>query len=297
LDASATVFKKYVGSYTNTNEMSAFEGGFVNVENDMTVLIPFQGQTVEGGRTKEIVFLEDDWILPITLKQGDIENTFGGVGMHHQSLKAFDRLDDFNAPRFVDFLEMNFDHPNDYPKHFSRDVVPVQDEYMWEFDVNANVEGIAVMTWDTGIALPAGAELFLLDQASQLVINMREAGTYQFEAGQTRKFRIYFGRDARKNIRPDRSLLGDAYPNPSYGISYLPFSLPEGNPQYGVKIEVFDMMGRKVAVLTEGSYAPGVYRADWNASEANPSGLYSVRMTVVTGEAQEVYSGKILLTK
>jgi hypothetical protein len=297
LAGSAIVFKKYVGAYTNDRELAAFEGGFVNVDAEMTVLIPFLGQVAEGDRTREVVFLENDWLLPITLKQGDMENTFGGVGMHHASVSAFDRLDDFNGPRFIDFLEMNFEHPNDFPRRFSRDVVPVQDEYMWEFNVDANVEGIAQMTWDPSVNLPPGTELYLWDQASQLIINMSETGNYQFESGETRKFRIYFGRDARDKIRPDRSLLGDSYPNPSTGISYIPFSLPEGNPQYGVKIEVFDLMGKKVSTVTDGSYPPGVHKADWNAHESNAAGLYSIRMTVVTGGNQEVYSGKILLNK
>jgi hypothetical protein len=299
LDGSALVFKKFSsGSYTDNSVIAPFDGGFVNVGTDMTVLIPFLDQVeAEGGRTKDIVFEDGDWVMPITLKHDGLENTFGGVGMHHQSGPAFDALDNFNGPRFIDFIEMNFDHPQHFPKHFSRDVVANQEEYTWEFNVEGNGEGFAEMSWDAGVVLPAGTELYLWDEGSQIALNMSGESSYEFDPRHSRKFRIYFGKNAHNRIASDRSLLGNPYPNPTTGISYIPFALPEGNAQYGVRIEVFDVMGRKTGTITDGSYAPGVYRADWEAQEVNSAGLYTVRMTVVTGELQEVYSARIQLNK
>jgi hypothetical protein len=299
LTGSGLIFKKFsAGQYNDNGSLSAFEGGFVKVASDIEVSIPFQGQTTSGGRQKDIVFNDGDWVLPIKLQQGNMTNTFGGVGMHHQSVNAFDQLDNFNGPRFFDFLEMTFMHPKDFPHQFSFDVVNPQDEFVWEFDVDASGEEVATMNWDRNVQLPAGGGLFLWDVATQQAINMSAESSYQFEPRGSRKFRIYFGRNAQSKITPEHGLLGNPYPNPSTGISYIPFALPEGKPEYGVKIDVFDVMGRKVTTLEDGFFAPGLHKTQWDGGDSQAvNGLYTVRMSVVADGHQDVYSSKIVLNK
>lgn len=299
LQGTAQIFKKISnGNYVDNGLVEAFEGGFVQVATQMEITIPFEGQVAVGGRERQITFEEGDWVLPITLKHKGFENTFGGVGMHRQSTGSFDALDNFNGPQFMDFIEMNFDHPNDFPKKFSRDVVSRADEYVWDFTVDASGEGLATMDWDASDALAGSNEIYLWDESLQVAINMKEESYYEFDPRFSRRFRIFFGKDARSKIRPERSLLGHPYPNPSLGISYIPFALPEGKPEFGVKIEVFDVMGRKVTTLEDGFFVPGLHKTQWDGHESPAgSGLYTVRMTVVTEGKQEVYNDKIVLNK
>ena len=57
-----------------------------------------------------------------------------------------------------------------------------------------------------------------------------------------------------------------------------------------VKLEVFDLAGRRVRVLAEGSYAPGRWSAEWNRRDAagRPMrpGVYLYRLRAGTFQAQ-----------
>ncbi len=61
-----------------------------------------------------------------------------------------------------------------------------------------------------------------------------------------------------------------AYPNPVRGVSTLALTLPEAG---AVRVEVFDMLGRRVAVLHDGAMAAGLHPLVLDAS-ALPAGLY-----------------------
>ena len=64
------------------------------------------------------------------------------------------------------------------------------------------------------------------------------------------------------------------YPNPFNASTTIEFKVPTEAP---VRLTVFDALGRKVSVLTDRHYSPGVHRVHWNAS-AYASGLYFCRL-------------------
>ena len=57
------------------------------------------------------------------------------------------------------------------------------------------------------------------------------------------------------------------------------FELPQAER---VRLEVFDLAGRRIRVLAEGSYAPGRWTAEWDRRDANGStmrpGVYLYRL-------------------
>jgi hypothetical protein len=64
------------------------------------------------------------------------------------------------------------------------------------------------------------------------------------------------------------------YPNPFNAQTRLNFSIAEpGN----VQLEIFDMLGQRIAIPLEGYFRAGSYSCDWNAFEL-PSGLYFVTL-------------------
>ena len=75
-------------------------------------------------------------------------------------------------------------------------------------------------------------------------------------------------------VMPDAFGLTSIYPNPSSGDAQVLFALPEPTP---VSIQVFDVLGRRVGVVVEGSMPAGMHQARFDAA-ALPSGLYLVRM-------------------
>ena len=94
---------------------------------------------------------------------------------------------------------------------------------------------------------------------------------------------------------PDRVFLSQNYPNPFNPSTTLSFDLPEPSM---VSLVVYDVLGRKIAELAEGSYGAGTHTATWNA-EQQASGVYFVRFTVTDGAGMLKFSkvNKLVLMK
>jgi hypothetical protein len=74
---------------------------------------------------------------------------------------------------------------------------------------------------------------------------------------------------------PSGYSLDQNYPNPFNPVTNIQFALP--NAGY-VKLAVYDMNGKEVAVLVNGQLAAGTYKADYNASSLS-SGVYFYKLT------------------
>ncbi len=83
------------------------------------------------------------------------------------------------------------------------------------------------------------------------------------------------GTDTEKVAIPSEFKLEDAYPNPFSRMTTIGFSVPTTLP---VSISVFDMLGRKVALLLDGEVrSAGRHQIQFDASDLG-SGIYVVQM-------------------
>jgi hypothetical protein len=73
---------------------------------------------------------------------------------------------------------------------------------------------------------------------------------------------------------PTAFALHTAYPNPFNPQTSVSFDLPV---TARVKMEIYDLSGRRVAVLINRTLSAGIHQVDWNASAA-ASGIYLLRM-------------------
>lgn len=82
---------------------------------------------------------------------------------------------------------------------------------------------------------------------------------------------------------PERTALLGNYPNPVAVGAGTRFEVQIGEPG-PVKLEVFDLMGRRVATLIDRDMAPGVYEIEWSAAETArlSSGSYVYRLQAGT---------------
>ncbi len=93
--------------------------------------------------------------------------------------------------------------------------------------------------------------------------------------------------------------LANAFPNPFNPSTTIRFALPFASK---VRLEVFNLLGQRIAVLAEGSFAAGHHEVQWNAlSDARrsaASGVYFYRLdaTASTGE-RFLETRKIVLLK
>jgi polygalacturonase len=90
---------------------------------------------------------------------------------------------------------------------------------------------------------------------------------------------------------PVQYMLEQNYPNPFNPSTTISYSIPAGT-QNTVSLRVYDIIGREIAILVNGTKAAGSYNALWNAS-ACASGMYIAKLTV----GKTVQSIRMLLVK
>lgn len=285
------------GAYSNDQTLAPYEGGFVLAASAKTISIPFQGQTSSGGRRGVPTLGEDisaeAWALALTIRQDGLAYTLGGIGMAPDADPSIDNYDDVTPPRFFDYLEMNFSHPEHIARRFTREIVPTQQNYTWDFTVDSNLEGMAELAWNNAPLMTSGKDIFLLDVTAQKLINMKETGKHIFDPKESRQFRIYFGDNL--NISPERVHLGKAHPNPTNGYTTIAFSLPEtGGLNQSVILDIADAMGRTVGTVKQGHLNPGYHEAAFDATEMM-TGFYTCRLTVKNRKGQTIEVNKLIV--
>lgn len=101
-------------------------------------------------------------------------------------------------------------------------------------------------------------------------------------------FNIVNKGEVTENLPTEFALLQN-YPNPFNPETQIEFALPEATE---IKLEIYNIMGQKVATVAEGPYEAGVHSVTWDATEYS-SGVYFYKITA--GEFKN--SKKMLLVK
>ncbi|HEY3296605.1 MAG TPA: T9SS type A sorting domain-containing protein [bacterium] len=78
-----------------------------------------------------------------------------------------------------------------------------------------------------------------------------------------------------KALIPTELALGPVYPNPFNATVTIPFALPQASK---VSVTLYDVTGRLVAVMTNGTYGAGVHSVQFS-SEGVASGVYLVKLS------------------
>ena len=88
---------------------------------------------------------------------------------------------------------------------------------------------------------------------------------------------------------PENFTLHQNYPNPFNPTTNIKFELPN---MANVELNVYNMMGQKIATLISGNLRAGVHHIHWNASDI-ASGIYFYRLEA----GSMVVSKKLTLLK
>jgi hypothetical protein len=121
--------------------------------------------------------------------------------------------------------------------------------------------------------------------------------TFAYPAGDLNWFpsqKALWESDPRVDVKENGSLpvrftLAQNYPNPFNPATRIAFTLAKAT---NVKLEVFDLLGRRVATLIDESRTAGEYTVDFNASRLT-SGVYFYRLTT----PDQTLSKKMMLLK
>ncbi|MBN2200508.1 carbohydrate binding domain-containing protein [bacterium] len=162
-----------------------------------------------------------------------------------------------------------------YTVYFQQDVTVDQDNFFGPFEFVCEInDPAAYLRFNVG----AQAGTFVLDQVELIdptVTSVRENGT----GGPVSAF-----------------ILGQNFPNPFNAGTVIEYRLPSPSE---VRIDVFDMKGRRVRSLTDGFHAEGTHRITWDgrndAGEGLPSGVYAYRIQASSAGGTSSCSKKLLL--
>jgi hypothetical protein len=285
------------GAYREQNLLSPYTGAFVYAEEAATSLIfPVTLRTSSGGRTgsngrtiSAADIGKESWHIRLKVNTGQARYEVGGFGMHPEASLSKDAFDAVALPKFFEYVDVNFPHPESRFAAFSRDIVPTDQEFKWSFAVETNLkDSESTLSWDNSRFGENDAQLYLLHVNTGALINMRSESAYTFKTqGGKENFNIYFTRE-NKEFSPEVLVIGKPYPNPSRETVSFNVVLPEANDRYHVEMTAYDPLGRPVKQILNSIMPGGVHRVVWNADRDDghkvSPGLYLLR-AVVNGKS------------
>ncbi|MCS6967229.1 MAG: Ser-Thr-rich GPI-anchored membrane family protein [Cytophagales bacterium] len=279
------------GSFRDEDVLRRFRGGFVFADRAMSIQIPvLKNRNINSGRTEEPepVALRNpinspNWEVPLQVQNGELINQLAGFGMRTDASPNKDDYDEMTLPRFGDYLEVNFLHPEYFYPKFSKDVVPTASQYIWEFTIETNrIGGKVSIQWDNSY-FGQGTQLFLHDRDADRYVEMNKLNRYVFQSeGPVRRFRIIYGdwNFVQKQMQVERFSL-QVYPNPAHDQVNFDFALPEGLEGATIRLSIINSIGQEV--YSESIQCnPGFHTRTWeqNGVQALPAGVYLCRMQV-----------------
>ena len=132
----------------------------------------------------------------------------------------------------------------------------------------------------------AGAQVVLFD-----VADLRRGPVGQATTDEAGQFALPLAAGGAF-VLPQAVGLGQNYPNPFNPSTLIPYQLAVPSP---VRLEVFNVLGQRVAMLVDGQQGAGSYVARWDGTDAAggaaASGVYFYRLTVASAHQ----TGKMVL--
>lgn len=296
-DIIATTYAN--GSYSTTRQqINQYEGFFINVDSDGVLQIPVSAKTTNS-RIKNRTTLvngsidSDTWVLPLQLYNDKLKYEVSGIGMHPDASNAQDAKDWGNLPRLSEYLDISFDGVR------TRDVVASDDFYSWTFTTNSSQNGAHMLRWDNSQLKNRGHNLILLDVSNSKIIDMSETAYYQFDQGEQKEFRLYYGQSDKvfEQIELKQSYVGQVYPNPNFGAFTLPISIQD-HQNKTIVLNVTDMTGKKLSntqLQINSTYQE--LKLESQELGIQKSGIYFLEVMVDSENHREYFKTKIIVVK
>ena len=103
------------------------------------------------------------------------------------------------------------------------------------------------------------------------------------------------------NYVPEEYTLSQNYPNPFNPDTKIKFEIPYSNNRtrgVNVNLRIYNVNGKEIANIFKGNINPGIYEANWNASDY-PSGMYIYRLEIYNPVNKRIFTNarKMILLK
>lgn len=286
-------------SYATSNNLEPWKGGFVHADAVTNLIIPVVFPASGGRKGIEEQFNalpgEGNWLLPLTVKQGELQNNLPAFGMHEEAAAGKDRFDAVALPRFMEYIDLTTEHPESFSPYFMRDVVPPQQRYFWPFTLDASGKESVTLQWDHESIGQSKAQLLLYDVEAGRLVDMRTQGAYTPPNANHRKLQFIFSTD-ELHIR--NSELSKAYPNPFTKEVNLPAYLHASDGHATVTVNIISATGTIVYRQKITTSSKELVQPVWNGMDqsGNPvtPGVYIYKIIFTSGNKSYASQGKIL---
>lgn len=287
--------------YSTSSVLEPWKGGFVFADNALTLNIPVGSQSVSNGRTRRTTAfgrtpgVDENWIVPISVRQGNYKSSLHAFGMHEEASLSKDRFDAVALPSLFDAPELVTNHEEFFAPHFVRDVVPPHSKYVWSFTLKANATAPVELYWDNEALAQSQAQLRLYDPAAGKFVDMRLTDRYTVPSARDRK--IAFVYNASGDDETPEELM-TAYPNPFSTITHLPAIANTSGQPSPVKLQIRNAAGLEVFSEHYELTPWGVVQPAWDGRDNRgndiSAGVYFYYLTY-SGEGQlKTLRGKLV---
>ncbi len=277
----------YSGSWQNvTSAMEPFTGYalFVPADEDRLVVDPSPDPArpaLAKAGEDEAASREPAWSVRIAaaVQQARDDNNLALVAP--AAADGHDALDWHEPPPIGEYVSVSFAAP-DGGAPFTVDARPVtEDGAAWPLVVRSNIRDEVALSFERLGDVPPAFVVWLVDEAAGTVTDLRRDPSYAFAShgsGGAARMQLIVGTEAFAQAAsgfdgtvPADFQLAQNYPNPFQGVTTIQYGLPTDQH---VLLEVFDLLGRRIAVLVDEAREAGYHKAVWTGRRS-PSGLAS----------------------
>ncbi|MBX2917240.1 MAG: hypothetical protein KF856_18375 [Cyclobacteriaceae bacterium] len=294
-------FNPNINNYDDdNNSLKPYEGGFVFAANATTLEIPVTLKNTAGGRKRAVNDFQsdidaDNWLVPLKLKQGTIENTRSAIGMHPDANLSKDKYDRIALPGFLEYVELTSNHDEFFAPYFSRDIVPQQGSYMWTLNFEASRNEPVEISWDNSGMKGSKAQLLLYDPVGGVLTDMGKSNKYLLPNGTRRELQVIYSRKGFENLIGD---LNRPYPNPFKEHVNLPAYFNAQGNSTTIEIKILNMAGEEVYHQHLQTEQQGLIQPEWWGvnlkHESVSAGLYIYKIIYRTRSGAISSQGKII---
>jgi hypothetical protein len=201
--------------------------------------------------------------------------------MHPKASESKDWYDDLVPPRWGPVLELYGHRTDFFHPFFQRDIVPTQEEYIWNLVLESNGNGPIVLSWNTIPLQQSTAQLLLYDEEEGRLIHMKQQSAYTIAPQSSKQLKIIYSYAGE--FIPNRTMLGKPYPNPASSVVKIPIVLGTESETFQTRIDIFDLKGIKVRSLNNVN-GSGFFEELWDGMNESgqdaANGIYIIKMMV-----------------
>jgi hypothetical protein len=290
----------FTGSFNESSILQEDVGYYFDNRSSLSQLrIPYNSSL-----TKPVFKPTILWQVIITLKAGEIEDSFTRFGISEHAEKGLDDLD-FRKPMPPgDLPYAYFSRPqwDEHPGIYATDLRPhITEIEHWDFQVFVPDKGAAQLSFSGIEDIPDIYEIYLIDNSRLIYKDLSQNSVYNFKPVlKLSDFEIVIGQEEKitshlKTVVPMEYTLGENFPNPFNPTTTIPVVLPE---EAEVILTIYNLLGQEVKKLFTGTLRLGKHFFIWDGTDNSgyrlSSGIYLCCLTIDTGER---FVGKMVMLK